>query len=56
MTTLVTVDFGNITPVRHTARVLVTVQMALDLIALAVTARLLSRTASGEMLRRAKAE
>jgi len=52
VTTLSTVGFGDIVPLTQTARVLVTVQMLLDIIVLAVTARLLLRTASQAVSRR----
>ncbi len=41
VTTLATVGYGDIVPVTHTAQVLATVQMLLDLVVIAVTARLL---------------
>jgi voltage-gated potassium channel len=46
MTTLATVGYGDIAPVSHAARIVVTLQMALDLAVLAISTRLLFRAAS----------
>jgi hypothetical protein len=46
MTTLATVGYGDIAPVTHTARLVVTLQMAGDLVVLAVSSRLLFRVAT----------
>lgn len=52
ITTLGTVGYGDITPVSHAAQVVVSVQMLVDLILLAVIARVFLRTASGAVSRR----
>jgi voltage-gated potassium channel len=52
VTTLATVGYGDIAPVTHTARVVATVQMLLDIVVLAVTARLLFHTANAAVHRR----
>jgi voltage-gated potassium channel Kch len=46
VTTLSTVGYGDIVPLTHTTEILGTVQMLLDLVVVAVTARLLVRTAT----------
>jgi len=55
ITTLSTVGYGDITPLSHAAQIVVSVQMLLDLVLLAVIARVFLRTASGAVNRR-KAE
>jgi voltage-gated potassium channel len=52
MTTLATVGYGDIAPVTDAARIVVTVQEALDLLVIAVTTRVLLRAASGAVERR----
>jgi Ca2+/Na+ antiporter len=52
VSTMATVGFGDITPVSDGARLLVIVQILLDLVVLAVGARLLVRTATMTMSRR----
>jgi divalent metal cation (Fe/Co/Zn/Cd) transporter len=52
VTTFATVGYGDITPTSNTTRIIVTVQMLLDLAVIAVTARLLFNTASGAVDRR----
>jgi hypothetical protein len=52
MTTLTTVGFGDITPVTHTARIVVILQMAGDLVVVAVASRLLFRVATTTHSRR----
>jgi hypothetical protein len=53
VTTFATVGYGDIVPTTNATRVISTVQMLLDLVVIATTARLLFRTASGTVSRRA---
>ncbi|HEY7010435.1 MAG TPA: potassium channel family protein [Jatrophihabitantaceae bacterium] len=53
VTTFATVGYGDITPTTDATRVITTIQMLLDLVVIATTARLLFRTASGTVSRRA---
>lgn len=46
MTTLATVGYGDIAPVSHVARILATLQMAVDLAVVAIATRLLFRAAT----------
>ena len=55
ITTLGTVGYGDITPVSPVAQIVVSIQMLVDLILLAVIARVFLRTATGAVTRR-KAE
>jgi hypothetical protein len=53
VTTFATVGYGDIVPTTNATRVISTIQMLLDLLVIATTARLLFRTASGTVSRRA---
>jgi voltage-gated potassium channel Kch len=52
VTTLATVGYGDIVPVTHTAEILTTVQMLLDLVVVAVAVRVLLQVASGAVDKR----
>jgi hypothetical protein len=52
VTTLGTVGYGDIAPVTHTARIIASVQMLLDLVLIGALVRVLFHTASGVLDRR----
>jgi voltage-gated potassium channel len=56
VTTLATVGYGDITPTTHTTQVLATIQMLLDLVVIAVTARVLLRVANTALSKRRSSE